>query len=77
MYDYEVIPIHEVPQIMLDFPGRSGYIDAVPGELVWVLCVGTDALQLGRLAAINVVDRIELDLIPDIQLHKYREFRNK
>ncbi|KAK4030654.1 hypothetical protein OUZ56_023926 [Daphnia magna] len=46
IYDYEVIPIHEIPQIMLDFPGRSGHINVVTGELVWVLCVGTDALQL-------------------------------
>ncbi|KAK4006328.1 hypothetical protein OUZ56_011482 [Daphnia magna] len=67
MYDYEVIHIHEVPQIILDFPGRSRYISAVTGRLVWVLCVGS------RLAAINVVDRLELDLILNIQLHKYRK----
>jgi hypothetical protein len=40
-YDYEIIPVEEVPRILLDFPGRSGRIPSLhPRELYRVLSVG-------------------------------------
>ncbi|KAI9556035.1 hypothetical protein GHT06_018602 [Daphnia sinensis] len=75
MFDYEVIPIHEVPKIMLDYPGSGGYIDTlpVPGEHVFVLCTGADSLELDRLASRAVVERFEIGLIANTQPHKYRK----
>lgn len=39
VYDYEIILASEVPALMLENPGRSGYIQSIPGELFRLSCV--------------------------------------
>ncbi|KAK4028412.1 hypothetical protein OUZ56_017692 [Daphnia magna] len=57
--DFEIVPANQVPQLLLESPGRCGYIPSMPGVRYGFLGVGTNQNEL-RMMALNVlVDEVE------------------
>ncbi|KAK4006712.1 hypothetical protein OUZ56_011870 [Daphnia magna] len=70
--DFEIVPANQVPQSMLESPGRCGYIPSMPGVRYRFLGVGTNQNEL-RMMPLNVlVDEVEYMFGFNPQPHRTR-----
>ncbi|KZS08917.1 Uncharacterized protein APZ42_026960 [Daphnia magna] len=70
--DFEIVPANQVPQSLLESPGRCGYIPSMPGVRYRFLGVGTNQNEL-RMMALNVlVDEVEYMFGFNPQPHRTR-----